>query len=86
MTDEQKRLLDALEPFRIEAGKAAYQDGIQQGILRVYSGMVNWAVRGEGRDITNEERHKRITETRGVIDWLESTYPIIRETYPKNDT
>lgn len=81
MTDEQARLLEALEPFRIEAAKAGYQDGIQQGILRVFTGLLHWAVE-EPRD-DDSERERRILASQEVRRWMEDSYPVIRETFPR---
>lgn len=81
-TDEQMRLLEALEPFRIAASRDGYDNGVQKGILQVYTGLVNWSVRGESLDISDEERTKRIIETKVACEWMERTFPIIRETYP----
>lgn len=87
VTDEQMRLLEALEPFRQAASKAAYEQGIQQGILRVYNGMLQWCVRGDDHrhDHTHEERSKRLRATEVMRVWMEDRYPIILETYPKKN-
>lgn len=83
LTDEQMRLLEALEPFRIAASRNGYENGVEQGILRVYNGILHWSVREPGDDV--EERHRRIKASEEVRRWMEARYPIIHETYPPKD-
>jgi len=79
ITETEERLLAALEPFRDVFRREGFQDGRQQGIVSLYSSIINWSVRGENREITDEERTKRIMDTKDLCEFLERSNPVLRE-------
>jgi hypothetical protein len=85
MTDERQQQLERLEaalaPFTEEARELAFNEGVDRGVLNVYTMLLRWSVSEPKADDT--ERNRRIQATTETMKLMEERYPIIRKTYPE---